>query len=62
MGLSKHPDLPDLPLIIDLANSDEDRAVLKLVFARQVMAWPYLAPPGIPRDRAEALRGLSWTR
>jgi tripartite-type tricarboxylate transporter receptor subunit TctC len=56
MGLSKHPDLPGLPLIIDLANSDEDRAVLSLVFARQVMAWPYLAPPGIPPDRAEALR------
>ena len=56
MGLSKHPDLPEIPLIIDLANSVEDRAVLKLIFARQVMAWPYLAPPGIPKDRAEALR------
>jgi tripartite-type tricarboxylate transporter receptor subunit TctC len=56
MGLSKHPDLPDIPLVIDLAKRDEDRAVLELVFARQVMAWPYLAPPGIPPDRADALR------
>ena len=56
MGLSKHPDLPDVPLIIDLANSEEDRAVLKLIFARQVVAWPYLAPPGVPQDRADALR------
>jgi tripartite-type tricarboxylate transporter receptor subunit TctC len=56
MGLSKHPDLPDVPLVVDLAKREEDRAVLELVFARQVMAWPYLAPPGIPPDRADALR------
>jgi len=56
MGLSKHPDLPDVPLIIDLADNPDGKAILELVFARQVMAWPYLAPPGIPRDRAEALQ------
>jgi hypothetical protein len=56
MGLSKHPDLPDVPLVVDLAKRAEDHAVLELVFARQVMAWPYLAPPGIPPDRADALR------
>jgi tripartite-type tricarboxylate transporter receptor subunit TctC len=56
MGRAKHPDLPDVPLIMDLAKNDDERAILKLVFARQLMAWPYLAPPGIPRDRAEALR------
>ena len=56
MGLAKHPDLPDVPLIMDLAKSENERAILKLVFARQVIAWPYLAPPGIPKDRAEALR------
>ncbi len=48
--------MPDVPLIVDLAKREDDRAILKLIFARQVMAWPYLAPPGIPRDRAEALR------
>ena len=56
MGLSKHPDLPEIPLVIDLARTEEDRAVLRLVFARQVMAWPYLAPPGVPTDRTGALR------
>jgi len=56
MGLSKHPDLPDVPLIVDLARNEDDRAVLQLIFARQVMAWPYLAPPGIPKNRADALR------
>jgi tripartite-type tricarboxylate transporter receptor subunit TctC len=27
-----------------------------LIFARQVMGRPFLAPPGVPKDRAEALR------
>ena len=56
MGLSKHPELPDTPLIIDLAKTDEDRAIFKLIFSRQVMAWPFTLPPGVPQDRVEALR------
>ena len=56
MSLGKHPDLPDIPLVTDLAKNDEQRQIFKLIFARQVMGRPYLAPPGIPADRAEALR------
>jgi tripartite-type tricarboxylate transporter receptor subunit TctC len=56
MGLSRHSDLPDVPLIIDLARNDDDKAILKLIFARQVMAWPYITPPNVPNDRADALR------
>ena len=56
MGLSKHRDLADVPLIIDLARTDEERAILKLIFARQVMAWPFLAPPGTPGERVDVLR------
>jgi tripartite-type tricarboxylate transporter receptor subunit TctC len=56
MGLSKHPELPDTPLIMDLARSDKERAIFKLMFSRQVMAWPFLLPPGVPPDRVDALR------
>jgi tripartite-type tricarboxylate transporter receptor subunit TctC len=56
MGLSKHPELADTPLIMDLAKTDEDRAIFKLMFSRQVMAWPFALPPGTPPDRIEALR------
>ena len=56
LGLSKHPDLPDVPLIVDLAKKSEDRDILKLVFARQEIAWPFVAPPDLPKDRADALR------
>ena len=56
LALEKHPDLPDVPLVIDLAKTDEQRQILKLIFARQVMGRPFLAPPGVPTDRADALR------
>ena len=56
MSLSKHPDLPDVPLIMDLAKTDEQRQIFKMIFARQTMGRPYLAPPGVPADRLSALR------
>ena len=56
LALSKHPDLPDVPLVMDFAKTDEQQQIFKLIFARQVMGRPYLAPPGVPKDRADALR------
>jgi len=56
LALQKHPDLPDVPLVTDLAKTDEQRQVLKIIFARQVMGRPFLAPPNVPKDRVEALR------
>ena len=49
-------DLPDVPLVIDLAKTDEQRQILRLIFARQALGRPFLAPPGVPQDRAAALR------
>jgi tripartite-type tricarboxylate transporter receptor subunit TctC len=34
----------------------EQRAILRLVFARQVMGRPFLAPPGLPPERLALLR------
>jgi tripartite-type tricarboxylate transporter receptor subunit TctC len=56
LSLRKHPDLPDVPLIVDYAKTDEARQIFKVVFARQVMAWPFAAPPGVPADRVATLR------
>ncbi len=56
LGLSKHPDLPHVPLAVDLARSSDERDIAKLVFARQEFAWPFVAPPDVPKDRADALR------
>ena len=56
MSLNKHPGLPDVPLVMDFAKSEEQRQIFKLIFARQVMGRPFLAPAGLPKDRADALR------
>ena len=56
LALAKHPDLPDVPLVTDLAKDDAQRQMLRMIFARQVMGRPFLAPPGIPKERLAALR------
>ena len=56
LALGKHPDLPNVPLITDLATTAEQAQVLKLIFARQVMGRPFLSPPDVPKDRVAALR------
>jgi tripartite-type tricarboxylate transporter receptor subunit TctC len=56
MGLRKHPDLPAVPLITDLAKTPEDRQVFEFLFAPQDMGRPFFAPPGVPAERVQALR------
>ena len=48
IGLEKDPEYPDVPLIIDLATTGDERQVLEVVFTQQAMAWPIVAPPGVP--------------
>ena len=56
LALKKSPELPDIPLITEFATTDRQRQILRLVFSRQAMARPFVAPPGIPADRKQALR------
>jgi tripartite-type tricarboxylate transporter receptor subunit TctC len=56
LSLTKHPDLPDVPLAMDFAKTDAQRQILKLIFARNVMGRPYVAPPNVPADRVAILR------
>ncbi|MFZ9501746.1 MAG: Bug family tripartite tricarboxylate transporter substrate binding protein [Beijerinckiaceae bacterium] len=56
LSLEKHPDLPDVPLITEFAKDPLQQGVFKLVFARQVMGRPFLAPPGVPADKIATLR------
>ncbi len=57
IGLTKAPDLPDVPLLMDLATNDEDRAVLKLLSASGTIGRPLFVAPGVPAERVAALRG-----
>jgi tripartite-type tricarboxylate transporter receptor subunit TctC len=56
MSLEKHPELPDVPAIIDYAKTPEDRKVFEFLFAPQEMGRPFFAPPGVPAERVRALR------
>lgn len=42
--------------MIDQVKSAGERSALDLLLERQKFARPYVAPPAIPRDRAEILR------
>jgi len=55
-SLRSHPDIPDVPLIIDRARTPEDRKVFEFLFAPQEMGRPFFTPPGLPPERLAALR------
>ena len=55
-ALHKHEDLPNVPLVFDLASDPKVIAAMKLIVSRSAMARPYAAPPGIPPERKDALR------
>ena len=56
VGLTRAPDLPDVPLITDLATNEEDRAALRLLSAPAAVGRPYFTTPGVPAERVKALR------
>jgi tripartite-type tricarboxylate transporter receptor subunit TctC len=56
IGLNKAPDLPDVPLLMDLAGNAEDKAVLRLLSSPSAIGRPIFTTPGVPEDRVKALR------
>jgi hypothetical protein len=56
IGLSKHPEMPNVPFVFDYAKSEEDRQIFTLVFGWLDLVRPIAAPPGTPAERVQALR------
>ncbi len=56
VGLAKHSDLPDVPLLSDLATNEEQRQMIATFVARQVMGRPFFAPQQVPASTVVALR------
>ena len=51
------PDLPNIPLAISLAKTDEARQLIEVgIHSNSVFARPLVLPPGTPKDRVEILR------
>ena len=55
-GLRKHPELPNVPLVLDLAKTPEDQAAMRLVFSAQEVGRPWVAPEGVPPKTVAVLR------
>lgn len=54
-ALQKNPELPNVPLALDLINDPVRKQILSIHFAPQAIGRPFAAPPGIPAGRKEAL-------
>jgi len=56
VGATRAHEIPDIPLVTELATTQEDRQVFKLMSSAASLGRPYLAPPGVPADRLDTLR------
>lgn len=54
-GMSKHPDLPNIPLF-PTGKTDDERQIFELLYARQSFGRPFAFPPDVPMDRVDAFR------
>jgi tripartite-type tricarboxylate transporter receptor subunit TctC len=55
-GEQKLTDLADVPQMRDLAKTEEDKLMFKVLSTPANFTRPYMAPPGVPLERVEALR------
>jgi tripartite-type tricarboxylate transporter receptor subunit TctC len=56
MGASRTDVFGKVPSVYDYAKTDQDRQVLEIHFDQLALARPIMGPPGMPKDRADALR------
>jgi tripartite-type tricarboxylate transporter receptor subunit TctC len=56
LGLGRIHDLPDVLSVAELARDKEQQEMLNVVLAANLAGRPFVAPPGVPRDRVAALR------
>jgi tripartite-type tricarboxylate transporter receptor subunit TctC len=56
IGLKRHPDLADVPLLTELAANEEDRQVLAFISADTGITRAVVTTPDVPPERVAALR------
>ena len=52
----RHPELADIPTMIELAKTEEDKAVMTFLSADIPISRAYVTTPGVPAERVQALR------
>jgi len=56
IGLTKEPELPQVPLLRDLITDPQHKQVMDLVAISNEFGHFYYLPPEVPKDRVEAMR------
>jgi tripartite-type tricarboxylate transporter receptor subunit TctC len=54
--LKKHPEMPDVPMFLDVAKTEADKQALQLALARLEFGRPFFMPPNVPAERVNAIR------
>jgi len=52
----KHPDLPNVPFIMDFAKNEKERQMLRMFTTPNEMGRPFFMREGVPADRVKALQ------
>ncbi len=55
-GLKPNPTLKNVPFVVDLAKTPEDKHAIEFLYAGQGIGRPFIAPPGLPPERLKMLR------
>ena len=55
LGLEKHADLPNVPLVMDFAKTDEQHKLLEVLMGMKDLGRPFFVAPEVPADRVKAL-------
>jgi hypothetical protein len=55
-GLRKHPDIPKIPLVMELTDDPEIKKVLTVQFTAFELGRPYFLAENVPADRVAAIR------
>src|SRR6185295_19635822 len=55
-SVKRHPEMADVPTVVELARNDEERQILSAVVNAAEIGTAFFTTPGAPPDRVEALR------
>lgn len=55
-GLNRHPDLAEIPTVIELARKDEEKQILSALVSATEVGTSFFTTPKVPAERVEALR------
>jgi len=55
-SMQRHPDLPEVPTVLELAKTDLDQKALEVFLAPQDFGFPFAAPPGLDPEVTAMLR------